>query len=113
MIKLEDLAAGEKSRIDVEKGILDSRGNQDDIALLYIRQQRVLLEFVEPVDLIKKQYGPNTLGLSVLCRLYHLSQIIKAGCGGVKPFETGLRSCSYHLCKCCLACARRPIKDQR
>ena len=113
MIKLEDLAAGEKCGVDIEERVFDSRRYQDYVAFFDIGQKRVLLEFVEAVDLIKKQDGTDAHGLSVLCRLYNLSKIIETSCRGVKPLEAGLSSCCYHLRKRRLARPRRPVEDQR
>src|SRR5207253_619784 len=51
-------AATKKHRAHFERRTISGRADQDDIAALQIRQKRVVLGFVEAVDVVDEQYGP-------------------------------------------------------
>ena len=53
--QLENLRAGHERRIDEEEWIVRCRANQTNDSTLHVRQQHVLLRFVEAVDLVDEQ----------------------------------------------------------
>ena len=61
--KREDLAAAQQRRVDREERVLRRRPDQDDDAVLDVRQQHVLLGLVEAVDLVEEQDRPLAVGL--------------------------------------------------
>ena len=62
----EDARTREQSRIDLERGVLGGRADQRDGAVLDVRQDGVLLRFVEPVDLVDEQDGALAGGAELL-----------------------------------------------
>ena len=76
----EDLAPGQKSGIDLKGRILRSRPHQNDASLFHKGQEGVLLGLVEPVNLVRKEQGPNPHP-PVLLRLVHdLLHFLDAAC---------------------------------
>ncbi len=71
--RLEDehLRAGQKSRIDLEGRILSCCANEHDIARLDTREERVLLRFVEAVDLVYEQNRPTAGRAALALRRGH------------------------------------------
>ena len=57
LVEHEDARAGEQRRVDFERRILGGRADQRDRAVLDVRQHRVLLRFVEAMDLVDEQDG--------------------------------------------------------
>ena len=53
-----DAAAGEERGVDLEGGIFGRRTDEYDCAILNMRQKRILLTLVEPMNFVDKQYGP-------------------------------------------------------
>ena len=56
-LQLKDLRAGDERGIDEEERVVRSRADEPDHAALHIRQQHVLLGFVEAVNLVNEQDG--------------------------------------------------------
>src|SRR2546423_13880043 len=54
-LQLKNLRARYQRAIDIEKWIVSRRADQSQISALYVRQQNVLLRFVEMVNLVHKQ----------------------------------------------------------
>ena len=69
MLQLKNLASRKKCGINIEEGVFDRRGNQDNVALFHIGQQCILLEFVEPVYLVEKEDGAYSFCLAIPCEL--------------------------------------------
>ena len=61
-LELEDGAAGEHRPVDVEIGVFGGGGDQGDPAVLDILQQRLLLLFVEVLDLVEVEDDPFVAG---------------------------------------------------
>ena len=64
-IQREDLHAAEQRRNNLEAGILGGGADKGDRAVLDIRQQEVLLRFIEAVYLIKEEHDAIRPGIGI------------------------------------------------
>src|SRR6185295_15489851 len=77
-----------------------------------MRQKRILLCLVEPMDLVDKEDGPLTIDrLTLLCSLDDGPQLGNAPCDRREGHELGLCIARDKMRQCRLPRARRPPKD--
>ena len=74
----KDLAAGQKSPVDLEGRVLCRRADQDDRAFLHKGQKSVLLRFVEPVDFVDKDDRLHTVLPCGVRLLHHCADLLDA-----------------------------------
>jgi len=87
----EDPGTREERRDDLERRVLGRRADERDIALLDVRQHRVLLTLVEAVDLVDEQDGALAGGAAQLASLLdHATQIGDPGRDRGEGDESGL-----------------------
>ena len=55
--EVEEMTSAQERGDDVKSGIVGGGANQTDISLLHIGKEEILLSFVEPMQLVDKQYG--------------------------------------------------------
>src|SRR5713101_9645248 len=53
--ELKDLRARDERTVDIEKGIVSGRSDQPQVSAFDIRQENVLLRFIEMMDLVDEQ----------------------------------------------------------
>ena len=108
-----DAAAREQRRDDFERRILGGRANQADRSPLHIGQKRILLRFVEAVNLVDEENG-SRVHLGGLGRIgHHLLDLFDAAGDGGELDEGGLGGFGNDLGKSGFAHARRTPEDHR
>ena len=60
-LKHVNTAAGEQGRNDLERRIFGGSADQADVALLYVREKRILLSFIEAVDFVDENDGARAV----------------------------------------------------
>ena len=108
-----DAAAREQCRIDFERRILGGRADQPDVALLHVRQERILLRLVEAVNLVDEDDGPRAVLPRAFGVGHDLLDFFDPGEHGGELDELRLGHVRDDLGERGLARARRPPEDQR
>ena len=114
--RLERVDAGpRKQRADHFEGwVLGRRADQGDGAVFHVRQDHVLLCFVEAVDLVDEKDGPLPLLFPAdACIRDELAQLGDAGRDGGEGCKVGVAVPGDEARQRRLAAARRPPEDQR
>ena len=112
-LEAEQAGARQQGRVHLEIGVLGRRADQDDRAVLDMRQQGVLLRLVPAVDLIDEQNGLLPVLLAPLPRpLDHLAHIGDAGGDRAVVLEGGPRRAGDDLRQGRFAAAGRPPEDR-
>ena len=109
----KDLAAGQKSPVDLKGRILRRRADQDDRAFLHKGQKSVLLRFVEPVDLIDKDDRLHAVLPCGVCLLHHGADLLDAARHRGEVDELGTCARGDDPCQSRLADAGRAPEDHR
>ena len=92
-------ASGQESRIDLKRGILRRRADQNNASFLYKRQKGILLRLIKPMDLVHEQNGPKPHPPAVL-RLHHdLSDLFDPTGHRAEINEISLRPTGYNACQ--------------
>ena len=113
-LQLEYARPRNQRRVHIEEGIFRSGSYQRDRAALHMRQQRVLLRFVEPVDLVDEKNCTLAVQLPPIARLRnHLPDVGDSARHGVEPYEHRVRRGGHHLGDGGLAASRGPVQDYR
>ncbi len=113
-LELENLGARDQRAVDVKERIVRRRADQPDDAALDIRQQDVLLGFVEPVDFVDEENRPDAAGLEAIGRAGdHAAHVRHAALDPAESLEPGLRGLGDNLGQRRLARAGRPEEDDR
>ena len=113
-LEAEHLAAREERRVDGEARVLRRRADDDDRAVLDVRQERVLLRLVEAVDLVDEDDRPLALeGQAIARRGDDLAQLADAPEHGAERDEVRLRRSGDDARERRLAAPRRAPEDHR
>ena len=89
-LQLDDGAAGEQGRVDLEVRVLGRGPDQRQQAALDARQQRVLLALVEAVDLVEEEDRAGAVRAEpVAGALEHAADVVDAGRDGRELLERG------------------------
>jgi hypothetical protein len=89
-LELEDARAAHQGVIDREERVGCGSANEDDGAILDIGQQRVLLGFVEAVNLVDEQQRALALAFEgVACFGEHVADVFHAAGDGIELAEPG------------------------
>ena len=90
--ELEQLAAAEQGRVDLEVRVLGGRADQRHEARLDRRQERVLLALVEAVDLVEEEDRAPAVAAQPVVRLAeHAAHVADADLHGRELLEVRLR----------------------
>ena len=112
--ELEDARSADQRPDDFEVGILRRRADQDDRAVFDVRQQRILLRFVEAVNLVDEQDGALVIHLQALFGLFDdAADVAHARHHGVDLLEVAARGVGDDHRQRGLARARRPPQQDR
>ena len=112
--KREDLRSRQQRGVHLERRVLGRRADQDDVAGLDAREERVLLRLVEAVNLVDEDDGsPLQLPARVLGGGHHLLDFLDAGHDGAERHEARLRRLRNQARERGLAGARRSPQDDR
>ena len=104
--------SGQERGVDLERRVLGRRADQDDVARLHVRQQRVLLSLVEPVDLVDEHDRAAALAPSArFGRPEDLAHVLHSREDRAHGLEVGLRHPADDVGKCSLARTRRAPQD--
>jgi hypothetical protein len=107
------LARGEQRRVHFERRILRGGANQDDRAAFDVRQERVLLRFVEAVDLVHEQHRARApMPAQPIRTGDDLLDLFDARGDRADRHELGADHVGEQSRECRLAGARRAPKDQ-
>ena len=109
-----DPAAREERRVHLEGGILRGRPDQDQRALLHVRQEGVLLTAIEAMNLVHEENGPPAAAGALGFRLRHdLAYLLDARQDGREGNEARPRDLGHEEGQRGLARARRSPEDHR
>ena len=109
-----DLAAAQKRRNDLERGVLGRGADERDDALLHGAQERILLRFVETVDFVdEEERRPLVEEALLACRFDHLAHLLDARRHGREGEERTFELGGDDARQRGLAHARRAPQDER
>ena len=112
--QLENLRARNQRRVDKKEWIMRRRANQADNSVFNIRQQHVLLGFVKPMDFVDKEDGRLTrIFEPVGGASQHPAHVGHVGFHAAQALEFAFGVARDDLGHRRLACARRPVENQR
>ena len=113
-LELDDRAAGEQGRVDLEVRVLGRRPDQRQQAALDAGQQGVLLALVEAVDLVEEQDRARPVRAEpVAGTLEHAAHVVDARRHGRQLLEGGARRLGDDPRERRLADAGRAVEDHR
>ena len=113
-LELDDLAAGEQGRVDLEIGVLGRGADQRQQPVLDRGQQRVLLRLVEAVDLVEEEDRPLPVAAEPVARpLHDAAHVVDPGGDGRELLEGGTRLDRDDPGQRRLADSGRPVEDER
>ena len=107
-VQHKHLAPGQKRRVDLERRVFRGGADEDDASLFHKGQKRILLRFVEAVDLVHEQDGLFAEAAVRLGRLHHFLDLFDTACHGAEINEICLRPVGDDARKRRFAHARRP-----
>ena len=100
-------ASGKKRRIDLKRRILRGSPDQKNASLFHKRKERILLCFVEAMDLVHKHNGAHSHLSAVLRLFHHLTDLPDPAGDGAEIDKLRSRSPGNDPCQCRLAHPRR------
>src|SRR5581483_4593980 len=106
-------ATRQKRRIDLERWILRRGPDEPDVAFLDMRQECILLGFIEAVDLVDKNHGPGAILPRPFGIGHHLLNLFDPGQHGGELDELRLGHVGDDLRQRGLAGSGRPPEDER
>ena len=107
------MAAREQGRDDFEGWILRCRADERQSAALDVRQEIILLTFVEVMNLIDKKHGRLAETLQALGFLNNRFEFLDAGSDRGKIHAGGASGTRQDLCQRGFAAPRRTPQNQR
>src|ERR1035441_7746123 len=108
-----DAAAREQRRVDLKRRIFGGRADQANAAFLDVREEGILLRFVEAVNLVDEDDGPRAVLPGPVGVAHDLLDFLDARENGGKLDEVGLGDARNNFGQSRLARARRPPEDHR
>ena len=112
--QLDDLAAGEQGRVDLEVRVLGRRPDQRQQPVLDRGQQRVLLRLVEAVDLVEEEDRPLPVAAEPVARpLHDAAHVVDPGRDGRELLEGGAGLDGDDAGERRLPDSGRPVEDER
>ena len=113
-LELKNPAAREQGPVDGEVGIFGGRADEDDGAVFNPGQERVLLGFVEAVDLVDEEDGLAVVQLAQLASFIDgLANVSDSGQNGVDGDKMGASGVGDDRGERGFARAGRPVENQR
>ncbi len=82
LLQADDAGTAQKRRNNLERGVLGGGADERDRAVLDVRQDHVLLRFVEAVNLVDEEHGPESANAACLRFRHDLPQVRDAGGNG-------------------------------
>ena len=99
-MQFEKLGAGKQGGIHLKVGILRGRPDQNDGALLHMRQEIILLGLVEAMNLVYKQNGfPAVASHVFLGSCHRLFHVLLSGGSGIDGDKIRLATVGNYLGK--------------
>ncbi len=106
-------AAREQRRNNLERRIFSGRADQANVASFHMRQKRILLGFVEAVNLVNKYDGARAVLSSALRLGHHLLDFLDPGQHSGELNELRLRDAGDDLRQRGFASTGRSPEDER
>ena len=108
-----DAAARKQRGVDLERRIFGGGADQANAAFLHVRQEGILLRFVEAVNFVDEDDGARAVLAGAVGIAHHLLDFLDAGEHGGKLDEVGLGDAGDDLGEGGFARARRAPEDHR